>query len=119
MSFPTRDGLKLDAYLTLPANHDTSKPAPLIVLPHGGPWARDLWGFNPEAHSFTSRGYLVIHPNYRGSTGYNKKISLKPRTEFRKIHDDVTDAVHLLIKAGSPTPSASPSSLRVSAVTWP
>ena len=104
MSFPTRDGLKLDAYLTLPANHDTSKPAPLIVLPHGGPWARDLWGFNPEAQFFASRGYLVVQPNYRGSTGYNDEISLKPRMEFRKMHDDVTDAVHLLIKAGLADP---------------
>jgi dipeptidyl aminopeptidase/acylaminoacyl peptidase len=104
MSFKTRDGLVLDGYLTLPAGHDTSKPAPMVVLPHGGPWARDVWGYNPETQFLASRGYLVFQPNYRGSTGYGASVSKTPRAEFLRMHDDVTDGTRMLIKAGIADP---------------
>jgi dipeptidyl aminopeptidase/acylaminoacyl peptidase len=104
MSFKTRDGLVLDGYLTLPVGHDTGKPAPMIVLPHGGPWARDVWGFNPETQFLASRGYVVFQPNYRGSSGYGAEISKTPRAEFLRMHDDVTDGTRMLIKAGIADP---------------
>ncbi|MBL9217407.1 MAG: S9 family peptidase [Opitutaceae bacterium] len=105
VTYPARDGLKLDAYVTLPLNHEPSKPAPMIVLPHGGPWVRDNWGYDPVSQFFASRGYVVFRPNYRGSSGYNAEISLKPRMEFRKMHDDVTDGVRALIKSGIADPA--------------
>jgi acetyl esterase/lipase len=104
ISFKARDGLVLDGYLTLPAGHDTGKPAPMVVLPHGGPWARDVWGFNPEAQFLASRGYVVFQPNYRGSSGYSESISETHFAEFRMMHDDVTDGTRALIKAGIADP---------------
>lgn len=105
MTYKARDGLQLDAYVTLPLGHTAGKPGPMIVLPHGGPWVRDIWGFDAESQFFASRGYVVFRPNYRGSSGYHADISLKPRMEFRKMHDDVTDGVHTLIKAGIVDPA--------------
>ena len=99
MTFKARDGLKLDGYVTLPLGHDESKPGPMIVLPHGGPWHRDVWGYDPESQFYASRGYIVFRPNYRGSTGYNDEISHRPRMEFRQMHDDVTDGVRALVAA--------------------
>lgn len=99
MTYKARDGLKLDGYVTLPLGHDESRPAPMIVLPHGGPWVRDAWGYDAESQFFASRGYIVFRPNYRGSAGYNPEISLVPRTEFRKMHEDVSDGVRALIAA--------------------
>ena len=105
MTYKTRDGLQLDAYVTLPVDHVAGKPAPMIVLPHGGPWVRDSWGYDAESQFFASRGYIVFRPNYRGSSGYHADISLKPRMEFRKMHDDVTDGVRALIKSGIADPA--------------
>ncbi len=105
MSYQTRDGLKLDAYVTLPANHDSGKPAATIVLPHGGPWVRDVWGYDPESQFFASRGYVVFRPNYRGSAGYDQEISFRSAAKFRKMHDDVTDGVRALVKAGIADPA--------------
>lgn len=96
-SFKARDGLRLDAYVTLPPGHVEGKPSPMVVLPHGGPWARDTWGYDAESQFLASRGYVVFRPNYRGSDGYNFEISILPRMEFRKMHDDVTDGVRALI----------------------
>lgn len=103
--YKTRDGLQLDAYVTLPLDHQPGRPAPMIVLPHGGPWARDHWGYDADSQFFASRGYLVFRPNYRGSSGYHADISLKPRMEFRRMHDDVTDGVHAMVKSGLADPS--------------
>lgn len=105
MNFQARDGLVLDGYVTLPAGHDTGKPAPMVVLPHGGPWARNVWGYDPEAQFLASRGYVVFQPNYRGSSGYNESVSVAPRAEFRRMHDDVTDGARELIKAGIADPN--------------
>jgi dipeptidyl aminopeptidase/acylaminoacyl peptidase len=71
MAFKTRDGGKLDAYVTLPAGASKTNRVPLIVLPHGGPWVRDSWGFNGEVQYLASLGYAVLQPNYRGSLGYD------------------------------------------------
>ncbi|MBI3887330.1 MAG: S9 family peptidase [Opitutae bacterium] len=99
VTFQARDGLKLDGYVTVPLGHDESRPGPMIVLPHGGPWVRDVWGYDAESQFFASRGYLVFRPNYRGSAGYNDAISQQPRVEFRQMHEDVTDGVRALVAA--------------------
>jgi acetyl esterase/lipase len=100
MKFKTRDGRTLDAYVTLPAGASNKKPAPLVVLSHGGPWVRDSWGFNGEAQFLASRGYAVLQTNYRGSPGYNWMFPEPDVWDFRKMHDDVTDAAKTLIASG-------------------
>jgi len=100
IKFKTRDGRQLDAYLTLPAGASKKNPAPLVVLPHGGPWVRDNWDFDREAQFLASRGYAVLKPNYRGSTGYDWKFPVEDRWDFRKMHDDVTDATKTMIASG-------------------
>jgi dienelactone hydrolase len=100
IKFKTRDGRQLDAYLTLPAGASKKNPPPLVVLPHGGPWARDGWGFDGEAQFLASRGYAVLKPNYRGSNGYNWMFPYEDRYDFRKMHDDVTDATKTMIASG-------------------
>src|SRR5262249_19038051 len=69
----SRDGLDLVSYLTLPVGVEAKK-LPLVLDVHGGPWARDTWGFNPEAQWLANRGYAVLEVNYRGSTGFGKKF---------------------------------------------
>jgi dipeptidyl aminopeptidase/acylaminoacyl peptidase len=105
MKIKTRDGHQFDAYLTLPAGASKANPPPLVVLPHGGPWTRDSWGFDGEVQFLASRGYAVLQPNYRGSTGYGWMYSSDDNWAFRKMHDDVTDAVKTLVKAGLVDPS--------------
>jgi dipeptidyl aminopeptidase/acylaminoacyl peptidase len=90
--FKTRDGHQLEGYLTLPAGASKQNPAPLVVLPHGGPHVRDAWGYNGEVQFLASRGYAVLQPNYRGSPGYTWMFP-GDLWAFRKMHDDVTDAV--------------------------
>ena len=100
IKFKTRDGRQLDAYLTLPAGATKANPPPLVVLPHGGPWARDSWGFDGEAQFLASRGYAVLKPNYRGSNGYAWMFPAADRWDFIKMHDDVTDATKAMIGSG-------------------
>ncbi|MDX2188059.1 MAG: alpha/beta fold hydrolase [Opitutaceae bacterium] len=100
MKFKTRDGKTLDAYLTLPDGASKTTPAPLVVLPHGGPFARDNWGHNPEVQFLASRGYAVLQPNYRGSTGYSWQFTLQEEWDFVRMHDDVTDATKTALKTG-------------------
>ena len=100
IKFKTRDGRQLDAYLTLPAGASKTNPPPLVVLAHGGPWARDNWGFDGEAQFLASRGYAVLQPNYRGSTGYGWMFPAEDEWDFRKMHDDVTDATKTMISSG-------------------
>ncbi|HYD82999.1 MAG TPA: alpha/beta fold hydrolase, partial [Opitutus sp.] len=88
---------ELDAYVTLPAGTSKKKPAPLVVLPHGGPWVRDTWGFDPEVQFLANRGFAVMQPNYRGSPGYDWKFPDDDLYDFTKMHDDVTDAVKTLL----------------------
>ncbi|HEY1791439.1 MAG TPA: alpha/beta fold hydrolase [Opitutaceae bacterium] len=98
--FKTRDGKVLDAYLTLPAGASKARPAPMVVLPHGGPWVRDDWGFDGEAQFLASRGYAVLKPNYRGSSGTEWKFQEKDDWDFVKMSHDVTDATKAILATG-------------------
>lgn len=95
----TRDGITLDAYLTLPEGASKQNPPPLVVLPHGGPWWRDMWGWHPEVQFLASRGYAVLQPNFRGSLDYQWRTPDDDRFDFLKMHQDVTDATQAMIRS--------------------
>jgi len=100
IEFESRDGLKIHGYLTLPRGAEP-KSLPIVVNPHGGPWHRDAWGFNPEVQFLANRGYAVLQINFRGSTGYGRdfwEISFKQWG--KTMQDDVTDGAMRLIKQG-------------------
>jgi dipeptidyl aminopeptidase/acylaminoacyl peptidase len=103
--FKTRDGKVLDAYLTLPAGTSKEHPAPLVVLPHGGPYLRDMWGFDGEAQLLASRGYAVVKPNYRASSGYEWKFPEADLFDFVKMSHDVTDVTKAMIATGLVDPT--------------
>ena len=104
ISYLTRDSLTIHGYLTLPKGIE-AKNLPVIVNPHGGPWARDSWGFNPEIQFLANRGYAVLQMNFRGSTGYGKKFWQSSFKEWgKKMQDDITDGVEYLIKEGIADP---------------
>lgn len=105
MKFTTADGKELDAYVTLPKGTTKENPAPLVVLPHGGPYARTAWGFEPEAQLLASRGFAVLQPNYRGSTGYDWMFTVRERADVMMMHDDVTRAVRTVLKTGMIDPA--------------
>ena len=105
--YTTRDGLEIEAYLSLPKDFDKSNPHPLpvVINPHGGPWARDYWGFNSEVQFLCNRGYAVFRMNFRGSTGYGRKFLEASYKEWgRKMQDDITDGVSFLIHQGIADP---------------
>jgi dipeptidyl aminopeptidase/acylaminoacyl peptidase len=92
ISYQARDGLTINGYLTLPKGAGLSKNLPVIVNPHGGPWARDQWRFNPEVQFLANRGYAVFQMNFRGSTGYGRKFWEASFKQWGKtMQDDVTD----------------------------
>jgi len=98
--YTARDGLTIHGYLTLPPGRKT-QGLPCIVNPHGGPWARDHWGFNPEAQFLANRGYCVLQMNFRGSTGYGRRFWEASFGQWGlAMQDDVTDGVHWLIDQG-------------------
>jgi dipeptidyl aminopeptidase/acylaminoacyl peptidase len=98
IEYKSRDGLTIHGYLTLPTNGPTSN-LPVIVHPHGGPWARDVWGYNPEVQFLANRGYAVFQMNFRGSTGYGKKFIAKSFKQWgNAMQNDITDGVNWLIK---------------------
>ena len=102
--YKSSDGLEIPAYLTLPKGVP-SKNLPALLIPHGGPWARDNWGYNPLAQFFANRGYAVLMPNFRGSTGYGKKFLDAGNREWgRKMQDDVTWGVKYLVAEGIADP---------------
>ncbi|QDQ00049.1 S9 family peptidase [Lysinibacillus fusiformis] len=104
ISYKSRDGLTINGYLTLPKNKD-AKNLPLIVNPHGGPWARDVWGFNPEVQLLANRGYAVLQVNFRSSTGYGKEFLEAGNKQWGlKIQDDITDGVQWAIDQGIADP---------------
>jgi len=104
ITYTSRDGLTIRGYLTLPKGIE-AKNLPVVINPHGGPWARDGWGFNPEVQFLANRGYAVLQMNFRGSTGYGKKFWEASFKEWgKKMQDDVTDGVEYLIKAGIADP---------------
>ena len=100
VAFPARDGLTLNGYLTLPVGVKSAN-LPLVLFVHGGPWARDSWGYDPYAQWLANRGYAVLQVNYRGSTGYGKKFRNAAMKQFAgKMHDDLLDAVEWTVKQG-------------------
>ncbi|MHB2154344.1 S9 family peptidase [Calditrichota bacterium GD2] len=104
ITFKSRDGLTIHGYLTLPKGLEP-KNLPVVVNPHGGPWYRDVWGFNPEVQFLANRGYAVLQINFRGSTGYGKKFwELSFKQWGKKMQDDITDGVQWLIKQGIADP---------------
>lgn len=104
ISYKSRDGLTINGYLTLPKNKE-AKDLPLIVNPHGGPWARDMWGFNPEVQLLANRGYAVLQVNFRSSTGYGKEFLQAGNKQWGlKIQDDITDGVQWVIDQGIADP---------------
>ncbi len=105
IEYKSRDGLTIHGYLTVPHGMESAQNLPVIVNPHGGPWVRDSWSFDPEVQFLASRGYAVFQPNYRGSTGYGKKFVVKSFKEWgRTMQDDLTDGVAWLIKKGYADP---------------
>ncbi len=84
ISYTARDGLVIPGYITLPKGLtvETAKDLPVVVNPHGGPWARDNWGFNPEIQFLANRGYGVLQMNFRGSTGYGREFMEKSFKEW-------------------------------------
>jgi dipeptidyl aminopeptidase/acylaminoacyl peptidase len=102
--YKSSDGLDVPAYLTLPKGLP-AKGLPTLVIPHGGPWARDTWGYNSLAQFFANRGYVVLMPNFRGSTGFGKKFLNAGNGEWgKKMQDDITYGVQHLIKEGIADP---------------
>ena len=103
ISYNSRDGLKINGYLTLPKGYDmeNAKDLPVIINPHGGPWARDEWGFNPEIQFLANRGYAVLQMNFRGSVGYGRKFWEASFKKWgREMQDDITDGTQWLIDQG-------------------
>ncbi len=100
ITYETRDGLTIHGYLTLPIGVE-AKNLPLVVNPHGGPWARDRWGFNPEVQLLANRGYAVLQMNFRGSTGYGKEFWQSSFKQWgQNMQNDITDGVEWLIDQG-------------------
>lgn len=104
IQYQARDGLTINGYLTLPVGKEP-KNLPVIVNPHGGPWLRDSWGFNPEAQFLANRGYAVLQMNFRGSTGYGRKFWEASFGQWGlSMQDDITDGVQWLIDQGIADP---------------
>ena len=105
IKYTSRDGLTIHGYLTLPENSN-GKNLPLVVNPHGGPWARDTWGYNPQIQFLANRGFAVLQMNFRGSTGYGREFWEISFKEWGKsMQDDITDGVKWLIDEGIADPN--------------
>ncbi len=104
ITYTSRDGLTINGYLTLPKGKE-ARGLPVVVNPHGGPWHRDQWRFNPEVQFLASRGYAVCQMNFRGSTGYGRKFW---EASFKQwggtMQDDITDGVNWLVQQGIADP---------------
>jgi dipeptidyl aminopeptidase/acylaminoacyl peptidase len=104
VTITARDGLELPSYLTLPVGVEPSK-LPLVLLVHGGPWARDAWGFDPVAQLFANRGFAVLQVNFRGSTGFGKAHTQAAIGELAgAMHDDLIDGVDWAVEQGYADP---------------
>ena len=111
VTIPARDGLNLVCYYSLPREADPdntglpNQPRPLALLVHGGPWARDEWGYNPVFQLLANRGYAVLSVNFRGSTGFGKGFSNAGNREWGgKMHTDLVDAVQWAVAQGIADP---------------
>lgn len=99
--YKSSDGLEIQAYLTLPKGL-AAKNLPLVVFPHGGPWGRDTWGYDSYAQFLANRGYAVLQPNFRASTGFGKKFLNAGNNEWgQKMQDDITWGVKYLVDQGT------------------
>ncbi len=104
LRYRSSDGLEIPAYLTLPRGVAPAS-LPLLVIPHGGPWDRDEWGYSSFAQFFANRGYAVLTPNFRGSTGYGKKFLNAGNGAWgREMQDDITFGVAHLVSKGIADP---------------
>jgi dipeptidyl aminopeptidase/acylaminoacyl peptidase len=96
--YPTSDGLTILGYLTVPRGRG---PWPLVLMVHGGPWARDYWQWTAQAQHLANRGYAVLQPNYRGSTGFGKRFARGARREFAgRMHTDLLEGVRWAVEQG-------------------
>ncbi len=103
LEIPSRDGLTLVSYLTRPAGAEG--PQPMVLVVHGGPWARDSYGYHSFHQFLANRGYAVLSVNYRGSTGFGKNFVNAAIGEFAgKMHDDLIDAVSWTVEQGIADP---------------
>ncbi len=103
VKYTSRDGLEIEAYLTLPdgLKLEDARDLPVVVHPHGGPWARDCWGYSSEVQFLANRGYAVFQMNFRGSTGYGRRFLEASYKQWGlKMQDDITDGVNWLIGQG-------------------
>lgn len=106
IQYRSSDSLEIPAYLTLPKGLEQTKNLPVVALVHGGPWARDEWGYNRIAQFFANRGYAVFMPNFRGSTGFGKKFLNAGNAEWgARMQDDITWGVKHLIAQGIADPA--------------
>ncbi|MEH2278048.1 MAG: S9 family peptidase [Nostoc sp.] len=104
ISYQARDGLTIHSYLTTPVGILTQN-LPTVLLVHGGPWARDIWGFSPTAQWLANRGYAVLQVNFRGSTGYGKAFLNAGNREWGgTMHNDLIDSVNWLVEEGISDP---------------
>ncbi|PWT91117.1 MAG: S9 family peptidase [Blastocatellia bacterium] len=104
VTYKSSDGLEIPAYLTLPKGVE-AKNLPAVIVPHGGPWGRDSWGYNSFAQFLANRGYAVLQPNFRASTGYGKKFLDAGNKQWgEKMQDDVTWGAKYLIAQGIADP---------------
>jgi dipeptidyl aminopeptidase/acylaminoacyl peptidase len=102
--YKSSDGLEIPAYLTLPVGV-SAKSLPLVVVPHGGPWARDNWNFDVLSQFYANRGFAVLQPNFRGSTGYGKRFLNAGNKQWgEKMQDDITWGVKHLVAQGIADP---------------
>ena len=105
ISYKSRDGLTIPGYLTLPRNYKEGDRIPVVVNPHGGPWARDNWGFNSQVQFLANRGYAVLQMNFRGSVGYGREFwEISFKQWGKTMQDDITDGVNWLIDEGIADP---------------
>ena len=106
IKYKSRDGLTIPGYLTLPLDYKKGEKLPVVINPHGGPWARDNWGFNPEIQFLANRGYAVLQMNFRGSVGYGREFwEISFKQWGKTMQDDITDGVNWLIEEGIADPA--------------
>jgi dipeptidyl aminopeptidase/acylaminoacyl peptidase len=102
--YKSRDGLEIHGYLTVPKG-EKEKDLPVLVMPHGGPWSRDEWGYDPYTQFFANRGYAVLQMNFRGSTGYGKAFLNAGNKQWGDaMQNDITDGVQYLVSKGIADP---------------
>ncbi len=105
IEYTARDGMAIYGYLTVPGGVKAER-LPMILLVHGGPWHRDVWGYNPWAQWLSNRGYAVLQPNFRGSTGYGKRyINAGDRQWAGTMHTDLLDAKDWAVQRGIADPN--------------